>query len=249
MLWLVCGFLHRSCYQKLLQLWWHQRMSQGINTKSFLQQIIWPMDTAWLAMASCSCSPHGIFHLSDPSGVNVIRNCQERGFHPHEEPSNGSPIYEHCSHVYFNSKLKFDVVDLRWCGRAFTLPAGSVELSWEKVKEKLPFLNECKCYLFCILMAQREICGHQRNTTAGCWPYSILISHAVLPDRVRSCSQSFLWDWPIPISILVCVIRDCTCISLRTWVDTCGQLFFPLRVRLNKWARWILTLLLLNSGP
>ncbi|KAH0465509.1 hypothetical protein IEQ34_005612 [Dendrobium chrysotoxum] len=55
---------------------------------------------------------HGIFHLSEPSGVSVIRNCQARGFHPHEEPSDGSPIYEHCSHVLMNTNLKFDVVDL-----------------------------------------------------------------------------------------------------------------------------------------
>lgn len=58
-------------------------------------------------------SPHGIFHLSDPAGVSVIRNCQQRGFHPHEEALDGSRIYEHCSHVYMNPKLKFDVVDLR----------------------------------------------------------------------------------------------------------------------------------------
>ncbi|KAL0902934.1 hypothetical protein M5K25_028377 [Dendrobium thyrsiflorum] len=56
---------------------------------------------------------HGIFHLSEPSGVSVIRNCQARGFHPHEEPSDGSPIYEHCSHVLMNTNLNFDVVDLR----------------------------------------------------------------------------------------------------------------------------------------
>ena len=61
----------------------------------------------------CYCSPHGIFHLSDPAGVSVIRNCQQRGFHPHEEPDDGSPIYEHCSHVYMNPSLKYDVVDLR----------------------------------------------------------------------------------------------------------------------------------------
>lgn len=58
-------------------------------------------------------SPHGIFHLSDPGGVSIIRNCQQRGFHPHEEPLDGTPIYEHCSHVFMNPKIKFDVVDLR----------------------------------------------------------------------------------------------------------------------------------------
>ncbi|GKB99234.1 hypothetical protein Tco_0985371, partial [Tanacetum coccineum] len=58
-------------------------------------------------------TPHGIFHLSDPAGVNLIRNCDQRGFHPHEEPDDGSPIYERCSHVYMNETLNFDVVDLR----------------------------------------------------------------------------------------------------------------------------------------
>ena len=60
-----------------------------------------------------SCRTHGIFHLADPTGVSIIRNCQERGFHPHEQPPDGSPIYEHCSHVYMNPNLKFDVIDLR----------------------------------------------------------------------------------------------------------------------------------------
>ncbi|MBA0749672.1 hypothetical protein Gogos_003572, partial [Gossypium gossypioides] len=61
---------------------------------------------------SDSVHPHGVFHLSDPGGVSIIRNCQQRGFHPHEEPSDGTPIYEHCSHVFMNPKIKFDVVDL-----------------------------------------------------------------------------------------------------------------------------------------
>lgn len=64
-------------------------------------------------MCQCCCSPYGIFHLSDPGGVSVIRNCQQRGFHPHEEPEDGSPLYEHCSHVLMNPNAKFDVIDLR----------------------------------------------------------------------------------------------------------------------------------------
>jgi len=59
------------------------------------------------------CRTYGIFHLSDPAGVNVIKQCQQRGFHPHEEPRDGSLIYEHCSHVYMNSNLRYDVIDLR----------------------------------------------------------------------------------------------------------------------------------------
>ncbi|KAF3334547.1 AMSH-like ubiquitin thioesterase 3 isoform X1 [Carex littledalei] len=56
---------------------------------------------------------HGIFHLTDPSGMSVMHDCQETGFHPHEEPLDGNPIYEHCSHVYMNPKVKFDLIDLR----------------------------------------------------------------------------------------------------------------------------------------
>lgn len=67
----------------------------------------------YVILCSLLYSPHGIFHLSDPGGVSVIRNCQQRGFHPHEEPPDGNPIYEHCSHVFMNPSLKFDVVDLR----------------------------------------------------------------------------------------------------------------------------------------
>lgn len=59
------------------------------------------------------CRPYGIFRLADPGGVQVIQQCQERGFHPHENPPNGGPIYEHCNHVYMNPKLQFDVIDLR----------------------------------------------------------------------------------------------------------------------------------------
>ena len=56
---------------------------------------------------------HGIFHLTDPGGIGVIHDCPERGFHPHKAPLDGSPIYEHCSHVYMNPSVKFDMVDLR----------------------------------------------------------------------------------------------------------------------------------------
>ena len=56
---------------------------------------------------------YGIFRLSDPGGVSVIQNCQERGFHPHMAPRDGSPIYEHCSHAFLNPNIKFEFIDLR----------------------------------------------------------------------------------------------------------------------------------------
>lgn len=100
------GWIHthpsQTCFMSSVDL--HTHYSYQIMLPEAIAIVMAPTDTA---------SPHGIFHLSDPGGVSVIRNCQQRGFHPHEEPSDGSPIYEHCSHVYMNANLKFDVVDLR----------------------------------------------------------------------------------------------------------------------------------------
>jgi STAM-binding protein len=62
---------------------------------------------------SCLTRKHGIFHLTDPGGMGVIHDCQERGFHPHKSPPDGSPIYEHCSHVYLDADVKFDKIDPR----------------------------------------------------------------------------------------------------------------------------------------
>lgn len=99
--------------------WIHTHPSQTCFMSSvdlhthYSYQIMLPEAVAIVMAPTDSSSPHGIFHLSDPGGVSVIRNCQQRGFHPHEEPSDGTPIYEHCSHVFMNAKLKYDVVDLR----------------------------------------------------------------------------------------------------------------------------------------
>ncbi|THG00152.1 hypothetical protein TEA_019395 [Camellia sinensis var. sinensis] len=56
---------------------------------------------------------YGIFRLSDPSGMNILKECKETGYHPHREPSDGSPIYDHCSNVYVNPNLRFEICDLR----------------------------------------------------------------------------------------------------------------------------------------
>ncbi|KAG5555212.1 hypothetical protein RHGRI_012678 [Rhododendron griersonianum] len=100
------GWIHthpsQTCFMSSVDL--HTHYSYQVMLPEAIAIVMAPTDTS---------SPHGIFHLSDPSGVSVIRNCQQRGFHPHEEAEDGSPIYEHCSHVYMNERMKFDVVDLR----------------------------------------------------------------------------------------------------------------------------------------
>ncbi|CAL1397354.1 unnamed protein product [Linum trigynum] len=100
------GWIHthptQTCFMSSVDLHTH-----------YSYQIMLPEAIAIVMAPTDESSPHGIFHLSDPAGVSVIRNCQQRGFHPHEEPLDGNPIYEHCSHVYLNSKMKFEVMDLR----------------------------------------------------------------------------------------------------------------------------------------
>ncbi|XP_068662589.1 AMSH-like ubiquitin thioesterase 3 [Aristolochia californica] len=100
------GWIHthptQTCFMSSIDL--HTHYSYQVMLPEAIAIVMAPTDTS---------RTHGIFHLSDPAGVSLIRNCQQRGFHPHEEPLDGSPIYEHCSHVYMNPKLKFDVVDLR----------------------------------------------------------------------------------------------------------------------------------------
>ncbi|KAL0794560.1 hypothetical protein Bca101_065937 [Brassica carinata] len=60
-----------------------------------------------------SSRSYGIFKLTDPGGMEILRDCSETGFHPHKEPEDGNPVYEHCSNVYKNSNLRFEIFDLR----------------------------------------------------------------------------------------------------------------------------------------
>ncbi|KAL0323412.1 UNVERIFIED_CONTAM: AMSH-like ubiquitin thioesterase 3 [Sesamum angustifolium] len=100
------GWIHthptQTCFMSSVDL--HTHYSYQVMLPEAIAIVMAPTDTS---------SPHGIFHLCDPAGVAVIRNCHQRGFHPHQAPQDGSPIYEQCSHVYMNAKLIFDVVDLR----------------------------------------------------------------------------------------------------------------------------------------
>lgn len=60
------------------------------------------------------CAPQhdpnfGIFRLSDPPGVDIIKNCRKGGFHPHPEDN----IYNNASHSMIKSGLPFEMKDLR----------------------------------------------------------------------------------------------------------------------------------------
>ncbi|KAL4202490.1 hypothetical protein AMTRI_Chr02g263890 [Amborella trichopoda] len=100
------GWIHthptQSCFMSSVDL--HTHYSYQIMLPEAIAIVMAPTDTS---------RTHGIYHLSDPGGVSVIRNCAQRGFHSHQVPEGGGPIYECCSHVYMDTNLKFEVFDLR----------------------------------------------------------------------------------------------------------------------------------------
>ncbi|KAK3164318.1 hypothetical protein QOZ80_1AG0015920 [Eleusine coracana subsp. coracana] len=100
------GWIHthptQSCFLSSIDL--HNHYSYQVMLPEAIAIVMAPTDTT---------RKHGIFHLTDPGGMGVIHDCQERGFHPHKAPPDGSPIYDHCSHVYLDAEIKFDTIDLR----------------------------------------------------------------------------------------------------------------------------------------
>ncbi|XP_019176959.1 PREDICTED: AMSH-like ubiquitin thioesterase 1 [Ipomoea nil] len=99
--------------------WIHTHPTQSCFMSSidvhtqYSYQVMLPEAIA-IVMAPKDCSRnHGIFRLTNPGGMTVIRQCPRRGFHAHDPPADGSPIYKHCTDVYMSSTLKFDVIDLR----------------------------------------------------------------------------------------------------------------------------------------
>ncbi|CAN6648655.1 hypothetical protein TRVA0_023S00936 [Trichomonascus vanleenenianus] len=55
----------------------------------------------------------GIFRLTDPPGIDVLKECrQPQGFHPHPEPNLYTGAYKP-GHVKINSEIPFRVEDLR----------------------------------------------------------------------------------------------------------------------------------------
>ncbi|KAL2653668.1 hypothetical protein R1flu_021796 [Riccia fluitans] len=100
------GWIHthpsQTCFMSSIDL--HTHYSYQIMLQEAIAIVMAPTDTD---------RKFGIFRLSDPGGIKTIQQCQQRGFHPHEEPLGGGTIYEHSSHVYMNPNLRYDVIDLR----------------------------------------------------------------------------------------------------------------------------------------
>ncbi|XP_073226366.1 AMSH-like ubiquitin thioesterase 1 isoform X2 [Cicer arietinum] len=100
------GWIHthptQSCFMSSIDVHTH-----------YSYQIMLPEAVAIVMAPTDSSRTHGIFRLTTPGGMSVIRKCQQRGFHPHDQPPDGGPIYDTCKDVYLNPDLKFDVIDLR----------------------------------------------------------------------------------------------------------------------------------------
>lgn len=60
----------------------------------------------------------GVFRLTDPPGVGVVRACEKPGiFHPHEEGRLFTDALGRPGHVVEYEELRFEVVDLRPMGK------------------------------------------------------------------------------------------------------------------------------------
>ncbi|XP_039163233.1 AMSH-like ubiquitin thioesterase 2 isoform X2 [Eucalyptus grandis] len=92
----------QSCFMSSVDL--HTQYSYQVMEPEAFAIVMAPTDAS---------RNYGIFRLSEPGGMNVLRECRETGFHTHGETADGGPIYEHCANVYTNSNLRFEVFDLR----------------------------------------------------------------------------------------------------------------------------------------
>ncbi|CAL9044189.1 unnamed protein product [Musa banksii] len=100
------GWIHthpsQSCFLSSIDL--HTQYSYQVMLPEAIAIVMAPTDPK----STC-----GIFRLTNPGGINVLKECKESGFHPHPSASDGSPIYESCSNIYENPNLRFEIIDLR----------------------------------------------------------------------------------------------------------------------------------------
>ncbi|TYJ43448.1 hypothetical protein E1A91_A03G154300v1 [Gossypium mustelinum] len=87
----------QSCFMSSIDL--HTQYSYQVMVPEAFAIVVAPTDNS---------RSYGIFRVSEPNGMSLLKECQEKGsqFHSHEETVDGSPIYERCTHVYKNSNLR-----------------------------------------------------------------------------------------------------------------------------------------------
>lgn len=99
----ILGWIHthpsQSCFLSSIDL--HTQNSY---------QIMLPEAVAIVCAPSTSPS-WGVFRLTDPPGMDSIKNCPKSGFHPHTEEDLYKSAYP--GHVSFKSQLSFHTKDLR----------------------------------------------------------------------------------------------------------------------------------------
>ncbi|XP_042500238.1 AMSH-like ubiquitin thioesterase 2 [Macadamia integrifolia] len=99
--------------------WIHTHPSQTCFMSSvdlhthYSYQVMLPEAFAIVMAPTDPSRNHGIFRLTDLGGMSVLKECEERGFHSHQKPPDGGPLYDHCSNVYINQNLRFEIFDLR----------------------------------------------------------------------------------------------------------------------------------------
>ncbi|CAI9092927.1 OLC1v1028299C1 [Oldenlandia corymbosa var. corymbosa] len=100
------GWIHthpsQSCFMSSVDL--HTQYSYQVMVPEAVGIVVAPNDNS---------RSYGAFRLTDPVGMRILKECQEKGFHPHPEPADGTPIYEDCCHIYTNPNLRLEVCDLR----------------------------------------------------------------------------------------------------------------------------------------
>ncbi|XP_019105956.1 AMSH-like ubiquitin thioesterase 2 isoform X4 [Beta vulgaris subsp. vulgaris] len=106
------GWIHthpsQSCFMSSIDL--HTQYPYQL---AVAMQVMVPEAIAIVVAPTDKTRNYGIFRLTDPSGMNVVKECEENGFHPHRDSTDGRPLYEQCSHVYINPNLRFEIFDLR----------------------------------------------------------------------------------------------------------------------------------------
>ncbi|KAJ3692372.1 hypothetical protein LUZ60_012722 [Juncus effusus] len=100
------GWIHthptQSCFMSSIDI--HTQYSYQVMLPEAIAIVMAPRDTS---------RKHGMFRLTVPGGMGVIKKCPHSGFHAHQSPTDGGPIYKSCTDVYMDAGLKFDVADLR----------------------------------------------------------------------------------------------------------------------------------------
>lgn len=100
------GWIHthpsQSCFMSSIDL--HTQYSYQAMVPEAVAIVMAPTDKS---------REYGIFRICEPGGMSVLRECKESGYHPHNEPDDGSPIYHHCTNVFVNHNLRLEIFDLR----------------------------------------------------------------------------------------------------------------------------------------